>query len=381
MTRVGSGAGGPAGESRALEPTARLLLERYPLDRFQGKGEEAHAPVVFVGDSPMARAVLRQALLVGHFGPGHSLELLFFFEDLPRSLQEIGDEFPLLGGGAPTAAPDVEALVSGIFPKSWFYGISASAPPLTDQDTLLTRITGPRAATTIVVAPEEGSLAAVYASALLPPVALRARTGPGDVRVLYHDDDPDRTGRRPGEEGLAESPGVEVHPFGAFLHAPAAGGTDGLLADDLAKEIAAHYRETFGGMVWDELAEADRTASRRAADHVPVKLRAVGAEIVGPDEDDDGFRFQEDELAMLAEMEHRRWCAGKLLDGWRLLARTPENLQRWREDREELKARRLHPDLVPFEELDEEGRDKDRAQIEGIPRFLRAVGKGVRRRF
>jgi len=41
--------------------------------------------------------------------------------------------------------------------------------------------------------------------------------------------------------------------------------------------------------------------------------------------------------------------------------------------------RRLHPDLVPFDALDEPGREKDRDAVRAIPEVLGLAGRSIRR--
>lgn len=58
----------------------------------------------------------------------------------------------------------------------------------------------------------------------------------------------------------------------------------------------------------------------------------------------------------MALLEHKRWVGEKQRAGWKL------------GDRSESGKR--HPDLVPWEELDEATRDKDRIRIEMIPEVI-----------
>jgi hypothetical protein len=83
----------------------------------------------------------------------------------------------------------------------------------------------------------------------------------------------------------------------------------------------------------------------------------------------------------LAEMEHRRWCADKLLTGWRSLAPTPENWNRWKENKKPFQKQKLHIDLVTFDQLfNKDEKLKDDSQIRGIPQFLRNAEKRRQRK-
>ncbi len=89
-----------------------------------------------------------------------------------------------------------------------------------------------------------------------------------------------------------------------------------------------------------------------------VKLAAIGCRVV--DGSASNFAFTDAEIEVLARMEHRRWSGERLLRGWRPGERDDE--------------RRLHPDLKPFEELDDDGREKDRDAVRAIPEVLAQVG-------
>ncbi|NOZ10256.1 MAG: hypothetical protein GXP09_04330 [Gammaproteobacteria bacterium] len=112
---------------------------------------------------------------------------------------------------------------------------------------------------------------------------------------------------------------------------------------------------------WRELSETYRVSNRRAADHIKTKLSAAGYYVSGGYALDvsNGFRFCEDTdtLEMLAELEHRSWVAGRYVDGWQYGER--------RDD-----TRKLHPNIVPYESLDEQTRDFDRNQIRLLDRSL-----------
>jgi len=115
---------------------------------------------------------------------------------------------------------------------------------------------------------------------------------------------------------------------------------------------------------WDELPENARHANRASADHIAVKLAAIGCGIVTGKPPP--FAFTPEERDALAQIEHRRWAAERLLRGWRLGER---NNEKW-----------LHPDLVPFEELTEEGREKDRDAVSSVPEELALAGLSIYRK-
>jgi hypothetical protein len=120
---------------------------------------------------------------------------------------------------------------------------------------------------------------------------------------------------------------------------------------------------------WDELSEAGRERNRRFADDVHDKLALVNCMLVPmplPAPDAPLFQFAPAELETLSRQEHVRWMNTMAATGWTF--GTP------RDD-----ARKIHPQIKPWEDLDEPNRDKDRDAVRGIPRMLADAGFAIRR--
>jgi hypothetical protein len=358
------------------ETTARQLIERWPVDR----GTDGVVGVIVVGWSPVAQALLEQALLIGHFAPGRSLRVTVLTQQPESDRARFLELCPCFRGDSFAGNPDAERLRQQVLAECVF-------DLLPDSDTLLLADEGPLlkhvttgAPTTIYVCIDDGLRSAAHVAALLPSLASVATERDADVQLFYYYDYPEDEHWPAVEQNLRRlAPGIEVHSFGNFLDGCSVDRIQGRPADDVARGIAEFYRREYGGETWERLTEPDRISNRRSADHVAVKLHAVGAFQVRPDEDDPSFLLSEDEIVMLADMEHRRWCAEKLLAGWRPLPRTAQNLTAWNADKERFKAQKLHIALAPFDVLDEHDRGKDLAQIRSIPTILRGFGKGVRR--
>jgi hypothetical protein len=112
---------------------------------------------------------------------------------------------------------------------------------------------------------------------------------------------------------------------------------------------------------WTELPDRFKDSSRDQAAHTAAKLARVGCELAElTDWDATTFTFSDDELDLLARMEHDRWSAYERRTGSRLP---------WR--------RTQHADLVPWEELSEEERDVDRAFVRSLPPLLAQLGYQV----
>ena len=70
---------------------------------------------------------------------------------------------------------------------------------------------------------------------------------------------------------------------------------------------------------------------------------------------------------LLAEMEHRRWVAERLLAGWTYAPKKDI-------------GRRENPHLVPWDRVKEEIKNYDRKTVRLIPSLLASTGKKLARR-
>lgn len=115
-------------------------------------------------------------------------------------------------------------------------------------------------------------------------------------------------------------------------------------------EAKATYRE------WEELNEEQKGANRSQADHMAFKIRAVGFDpaTVTPGE---WATLSADQVESLARLEHARWAAYYWMTGWTYAVQ--------RDD-----AAKQHPNLVPYDDLDEPTREYDRAAVRHLSEYL-----------
>jgi ppGpp synthetase/RelA/SpoT-type nucleotidyltranferase len=118
---------------------------------------------------------------------------------------------------------------------------------------------------------------------------------------------------------------------------------------------------------WDELDEDFRESNRAQARHIEEKLRDIGYVVVKAEPSDELVTFTTDEVERMAEIEHGRWNAKRLLDGWT-----------WSEVKDD--DRLTSPYLVSWAELPDDVREWDRQTVREIPEFLAKIGLTVRRR-
>ena len=65
-------------------------------------------------------------------------------------------------------------------------------------------------------------------------------------------------------------------------------------------------------------------------------------------------------LEQLSELEHERWMKDKRADGWRYGKRDSEL--------------KLHPDMRPYQELDESTKEFIRMSVRNVPDYLKEIG-------
>lgn len=110
---------------------------------------------------------------------------------------------------------------------------------------------------------------------------------------------------------------------------------------------------------WHELSEDQKNANRSQADHAAVKIRAVGMD---PNRTS-GKSWatwcsdHKAEIEQLARVEHERWAANLWIGGW--------SYGKHRDD-----TRKLHDNLVAYENLDQATKDYDIDAVKGLARYL-----------
>lgn len=163
--------------------------------------------------------------------------------------------------------------------------------------------------------------------------------------------------------------GLKIIPFGMVEDSCSEGAYHREMADAIAK--ATH--EGFIGnrskdsdrnasndpamRHWDDLQEDLRESSRQQYDHLPIKLRAIGCEIVKAEDPRPAVVDFSADVQWLAELEHTRWCAERWLGNWTY--GKPSD-----------KTRRINENLVPWADLTEKSKSYDIEAIENIPKRL-----------
>jgi hypothetical protein len=132
--------------------------------------------------------------------------------------------------------------------------------------------------------------------------------------------------------------------------------------DVIAESIHDYYKDIYGGEEWVTLSETMKMSNRYQAYHTNIKLGYLGYIVdVNSKADKINIVYSESQLDVLAQMEKRRWNAERLLSGWIFGKERSDKL-------------RIHPLLVPWEELAEKEKQKDRDTVSNITNTITALG-------
>ncbi len=337
---------------------ARDVLERYPLDR-QTIGPDSPLVVrlVVLGFGKMGESLVLQAAKLGHFAHGRRLEIVVLDREAEEREASFLSRYPHF-----RAICDIEFQRQDISrPQT----VQALAQLLEDQQRLQTLAFCLNDAT-------------VNMPILL---GLSADLHRHNVPALV------RTTAAGGLEPLLDTlwDGVPLkqllHPFTVLASSVSQSFLAGARQDALARAIHADFLERRrregrraddpAMQLWEALGPDLKASNRRQADHITVKLRAVGCSTSsmrdGPSPSLQPFQgFSPEEVEILTQMEHASWNAERFLAGWQYGCT--------RNERD-----RLSPYLVSWEALPEEARERDREAVRNIPPLLGRIGESISR--
>lgn len=295
------------------DSSVRLLFARHPLDGAGiAPGAATTVHLVLIGCGRMGESVVLHAVRTGHFANGKKLKVTIIDRAATAKRAALLARYP--GFECVCDARFIEGEVTHV--------------------EILRQVTGilrrPNTLPTVVVAFDNDS------AALACALQLRALQPQSSAPILI------RISEEGGLAALFEADGVNsaevegVRVFGA-IHEVC---TDSVLLDvsrdRLAKQIL-ELRDT--GTSWRDLGPWQRDSYRQQADQLAVSVRALGRNLY-PDGAAGGMVcFTPPEAELLAKLEHARWRAERLLEGWRFDP-GPEN-----------PAAKLSPWLRPWEQL------------------------------
>lgn len=112
---------------------------------------------------------------------------------------------------------------------------------------------------------------------------------------------------------------------------------------------------------YHKLLENEKEQNRNNVRDIPHKLASIGYTMIPARGKEMASEFDDEEVTLLARMEHERWMREKLDAGWRYAEETD-------------KPKRRHKLLVPWENLPLEEQEKDYILVRGIPQILAKAG-------
>jgi 3-hydroxyisobutyrate dehydrogenase-like beta-hydroxyacid dehydrogenase len=363
-----------------FELAARQVFSRSPLDfeRIQPTASTV-VHLVIVGFGPMGQNLALQAAKIGHFANFKKIKLTVIVDRATNpTLPEFQKQYPHL---PPKLAEICDLNVVGLSLQDADWRTKLTS--LLSQDLVAKELT------TFAFCWDTSSESATGeremfqrlerddATNLRLALDLSKGTLPGNPQFLVYQTRKHGFGALFPLEGRAAAIGARMHAFGlveemytleTLLHE-----RDDAIATALHQiwyENQIKQGNAPGSkpalFSWDELPDRFKDSNRQAADHIAVKLRALGYRVdrLRGDQPRVTKLDQKDQVDLLGKMEHQRWCAEKLLQGYVYGER--------RDD-----VAKIQPYLVPWEKLTVDVMDYDRQQVRGIPDALIRAGFGI----
>lgn len=336
----------------AFENAARMLLKEHPLEGDTAEDFCKQPHLAVLGFGKMGQSVALQAAKTAHYASGKPLRITV----IDRNAERLSELF--LG-----CYPAFTDLCDTAF-------IQAEINSVTTIKRLVDWARDEGQRLTVAVCLDEDSESLEAATRLA--AQLRGHEVPVYVRMAEING---LAALFEGQEGNAAWMGL-LRPFALICHTCRIETVLEEEQDQLARAIhGAHVKKksekgTTDGdpsmQPWDRLAPTFRDSNRQQADHIPVKLRAVGCCDVAREAPGAAVEaFTEDEVELLAKMEHNRWNAERFLGGWTKGKCAPEDKERLR----------ITPYLVPWEELPNDIQEYDRDAVREIPAHLERIGR------
>lgn len=333
---------------------ARLLLRDHPLDHSRiPVNDRRCVQLVLAGFGMMGEAILVRAILIGHYANLKRSRAIVFDTQAQRAYAHFQSRYPNF-----TKVADVE--------------FRESDPQLPETQDKIAGICGDRSETvsTVIIPLQERVPAFALAISL-------ARKLPSFVPVRFRLDEEDLgIGSALGNHSRSGNGASVLTPFNPINAACQAENwanreldvTAMAFHEDYVSRLSETEKTRLSAAPWAVLRERFRESNRQAADHIPVKLRAIGCRSVPSNSDHPGVpvkEFRDEEVEILARMEHRRWIAERFMGGWQLGPKDEDN--------------RLSPYLVEWELIPPDIQELDRNSARLIPALLARIGMEVRR--
>lgn len=131
--------------------------------------------------------------------------------------------------------------------------------------------------------------------------------------------------------------------------------------------VTDNFQKTHSSLLpYEKLTENEKEQNRENVRDIPKKLASSGYIMHPARSNEPPFGFPGNDLERLAEQEHERWVNYKISSGWQYAPKTD-------------KTAKLHQLLVPWNDLPDEEKEKDRLLVRQIPTILAKAGYAVKK--
>jgi hypothetical protein len=362
------------------ELASRQVLDRSPLDfeRIQPGGATVVHLIIF-GFGPVGQQMALQAVKIGHFANFQKMHVTVIERERSSRPHRFLERYPKFAEICDFKLVDLKLGTDSV----------DDVNPVPQLRSLIPVKAGVKELTTVALSWDTSSETASGERDMFQrleaddPTNLRAALGLAEdvksptIRFLVFQTRTTGFGALFPTEGRGEAIGHRMHAFGTLEEVCSLTTLLHEREDAIAKvlhQIWFDNQITQGNapgsnpalFLWDRLPERFKESNRQAADHIVVKLRAVGYRVDRLRQDQ--LRVtkldEDDQVDLMAQMEHQRWCAEKLLQGY-----VYGDL---RDD-----VAKTQPYLVPWDKLMHDVQDYDRQQVRGIPGALYLAGYGI----